>query len=505
MQSGKITLTDAQLNKLSLSQLFDKVVLNKNLNVNDIKTILVKYIGEDGFKRLSMSVLKSGEKELLSMTSKEFRTALYKELGEGSLWTKPLQDLKKELQIRVPGHYEYISAISDEIKTKIPPEVQKIFNQLKTMGFDDTEASYWTSQIMTKSPEQIVGKMENLIDNAYNKQKLAELIQYGNTNTTTVQILESAGLNPSQITDVIKASALSHEDPKTFVTAISKIDPKSAAVTMQMLSKDELASSLIHFKPAYLTSIIDSASSSSNLSLIATMLPLMSAETITEVLNTGSIATSNAIISQLPSTSTTSILPQLNSKSLTNIFMTLTSDQINSILPKISPENLSKIVSKMEPKTLSRIIPNLNSNQVRDVFSALTPEQLNEVAQELTPEQLNSITTKLTTKQAIKLSEILKIPDVTIPGPTPPPPTPTLPTPLLLKSNKPILDASNNLTQGATLFEVKLTYNNNNSQIYKVQAKSFHGAANQALLKRTTSQLPIDIKVTIKYQLNESA
>lgn len=510
MQGEKVGLTDAQLNKLSLSELYDQVVLNKNLSANDVKTILVRYIGEDGFKQIELSALKGGGKEFLEMSPKEMRIALYKELGGGSLWTTSLKDFNTELGIRPGGHFEYIGAITDEMKVKIPKEIQTLVNQLKSMGLDDTEASYWASQIMTKEPEKILGKLENIMDNAYDKQRVAELVQYGkgitSGNSTTVQLLESAGLKPNQIENVIKATALSQGDPAAFAATLSDIDPKSAMTTMQMISKDEFASSLIHMEIKPLAIIIDAAVSSANTALIATMVPLMAMETLTGVLNNLSSEGINAIAQDISPSNLTSVIsnskvsPEIKLDLITNI----TPEQLNKIVPQISNRDLTSIIPKLSPDVLTQILPNLAQEQLNEIIQKLSPEQLNEIIPDLSQEQLNEIMQKLEiTPEA--MIDFIQIQESggggggggggTPPGPGPGPPG------IIgrisdfhLRQNKREM-----AKQGIALYDVRLQYHSS-SERYKIKSNSFQGAAREALNRKQTKQLPTNIVVAKVYE-----
>jgi len=522
MTSGKVGLTNTQLNKLTLKQLFDKVVLNKKLNIYEVKTILAKYLGEDGLRQVELGLLKSGGKELLSMTPKELRTVMYKELGFGSLWTKPLEDLSKGIPIQA-GRYEYIGAVIDEAKVKIPPEIQKVFNQLKAMGFDDIESTYWTSQILTKTPEQIAGKMLNLIDNAIDQQKLVDLFKTGivSPDSTTSQILRSAGLNDKQVQNVIQAVAQSQGDPKTFITTLKSIDPQSSAVTLQMLSKDVFASSIVQIPIKPLTFIVESAAISGSTAMAGAIItsiapktaaviinsispksmqavaPNLSVPVVESVLSEMSPKTTSTIIPYLPtstlSSALSSILPTMDVKSLSNTFTAMTPEQINVVVPNLSPKDFSSIFPKLTPEALTRLVPNLTPTQFNSMVPKLTPETLNSVFEGLTTDQFTAIMQRV---QITPETILQYIQDVPSPVPTGETPTPI--PPIIIKSLANFQVRRNKKAmaeQKSELYEVKLLYFTS-SEKYKVSSKSFQGAVYESLSRRKTQEIPSRIIVT---------
>jgi hypothetical protein len=97
---------------------------------------------------------------------------------------------------------------------------------------------------------------------------------------------------------------------------------------------------------------------------------------------------------------------------------------------------------------------------------------------------------KLTADQLTALLETLDIPAIGEPGSMPN----GIP-PLIIKKLRVFQQGISQRGNVSNLYEVKLQYSSS-SQTYKIKSNSFQGAAREALSRRKTQQIPVNVIVT---------
>lgn len=462
----------------------------KSMNAN--ADALINILGKDGYRTL----IDKGY-ELWKLTPDEQLLIAWKELGLETPWAPMLEKISagqlKMLKI-LPGtkatQLELLAAYTGEIKSKVPYDIQKLFNQVKDIVHDDKEAAYWVSQILTKSNEQIAGKMLNIIEKGYDPEKLIELSMKFNPagENNVVAMLKSAGLNQSQISNTIQASALSQSDPAKFVNILAKLDGNSAAQTLQLVTKDVFTQSMLYLETKPLVNIIANAEGA----LISRISGAVSASMMAQILNNSSNTTVSKTVPYMTTESLSGVLQQINSETLSSTFMALTPEQINKILPNITPQGWSTIVPKLTPDVLNKIIPKLTPEQFSMIAQDLSQDQIPDVIQSVSPEQLAILIEEVPLGTIQTYLQTGIIPTAPIEG---------IP-PFLLKTLLDRYRKRGKTVEGkiATMFDVFLQYHSTSEQ-FKIKAKSFHGASFQALQRRKNKEIPDEVIVTqVGYQ-----
>src|SRR5690554_2890301 len=259
----------------------DDLMRAKQVGPRAVKTVLVKRLGEDGFKQLQSVTLKDGGKQLIEMSPLEIQKAMYKELGYGSQYVRAIQNFSKEkpLLLHKDTHIEYLGSVGDvkDIgKLRMPDEVQRLYKDLKALGFDTVESRYWASQILTKSPEKIVGKMENIIDNDYSQQKLMELsAKYNGSGkgSSLVSGLKAEGFTDAQLEKVVKLVAQSIDDPRGFAAGVNNLKASDSQLValFKGVPTESLGISLTYMDVKPLVSLVGAADSALRANLVSVM------------------------------------------------------------------------------------------------------------------------------------------------------------------------------------------------------------------------------------------
>jgi len=464
-------------------QFMEQLIRGKAVSTDQVLGVLKTHLGESGVKTLYARGY-----NVATMTPREIAIAAYKELGYGTPWFEMLAKAREPIKWTGKKSLELLGMAADEAVGKTPLELLRIkdlYNDLRAMGYDSAEASYWASQILSKSPEQIAGKMLNVIENAIDKQKIVELSLTYNAGAKSAvsALLADKGLSAKQIEEVIKISALSVDNPQAFAAAAANVSSVAVGSAVKLLSPNILIEAIPFMKVDPLVAVIRNVPAE----MLGAVVAAIPAHLLSITLSNLPDADMTKVVPNISSTTLVSVLPELSREPLSNTFMALTPEQLNQVLPNLSPRQFSAMVPKLTPEALSRAIPKMSPEQFNLIMPSLTPDQIEELIPKLTPEQLNYTLEALDIPPdaLLRYLQTGQVPNIkNIP--------PVLLKKLLAEKDK--RTKKEDAKQKSRMLEVTLLYYNS-SERFKIKSNSFHGAVRIALQRKHGMPERVIVKV----------